>query len=282
MEKIGRRIGVHTSVAGGLHMALQRAADLGCTTMQIFSHNPRQWDIKPLSDEAVQQFRSARKKLSIDPVFIHTSYLINLCSANKEVKEKSFRLLRSELDIADQLGAEHIVLHTGTAHTDTAEALRDAAKGIRGLAAEHKWNATILLENTAGERGDLTSKIADLNLLITEINSDIIGGVCLDTCHAYAAGYDLRDTKGLESLISEIDSTMGMNMLKLIHLNDSKKSVGSGVDRHEHLGDGAIGLAGLANVVTHPKLINVPLVLETPKATEKDDIRNLKKVRSLL
>ncbi|MCE5312394.1 MAG: TIM barrel protein, partial [Nitrospiraceae bacterium] len=176
MKKTGRRIGVHTSVAGGLHMALQRAADLDCTTMQIFSHNPRQWDVKPLSDETVHEFKSLRKKLGIDPVFIHTSYLINLCSSNNEVKEKSFRLLKRELDIADQLGAEYIVLHTGTAHSDAAEALRSAAKGIKELSVKHKWSAKILLENTAGERGDLTSKITDLNLLITEINSDLIGG----------------------------------------------------------------------------------------------------------
>ncbi|MBN2653870.1 MAG: deoxyribonuclease IV [Nitrospirae bacterium] len=263
-------------------MALQRAADLGCTTMQIFSHNPRQWDVKPLTADAVQQFRSARKELGIDPVFIHTSYLINLCSANNEVKEKSFRLLRNELDIADQLGAEYIVLHTGTAHTDATEALRDAARGISRLAAEQRWDAKILLENTAGERGDLTSKISDLNLLINETGSDLIGGICLDTCHAYAAGYDLRHSKGLESLISEIESNMGIDMLKLIHLNDSKKSVGSGVDRHEHLGEGEIGISGLGNVVRHPKLTNAAIVLETPKATEEDDIKNLKKVRSLL
>ncbi|MDX9715635.1 MAG: deoxyribonuclease IV [Dissulfurispiraceae bacterium] len=275
-----RRIGVHTSVAGGLHMALQRAFDLECTTMQIFSHNPRQWNVRAIADEEIIKFKSLRKKLGIDPVFIHTSYLINLCSANNEVKEKSFQLLKSELDIADQLGAEYIILHTGTSHGDAETALRDAAMGIKQLSADHKWHSRILLENTAGERGDLTSKISDLDLLITETSSDIIGGICLDTCHAYAAGYDLRDAAGLESLISEIEAAMGIDMLKLIHLNDSKKAVGSGVDRHEHIGEGEIGLTGLGNIVKHPKLMNAAIVLETPKTTEEDDIKNLKRVRS--
>ncbi|HSW64327.1 MAG TPA: deoxyribonuclease IV [Dissulfurispiraceae bacterium] len=283
MNSPSRRIGVHTSISGGVHLAVERAHELGCTTMQIFSHNPRQWFAGTIPDDHAQQFRILRTRHDINPVFVHTSYLINLAAMKPDVLQKSVELLIQEMDIADALGAEYVVLHTGSASLDKAKNARHRAVGaLRQVAGVKQWKARLLLENTAGERGDISSRIADIAEMIEAVESPLIGGICLDSCHAFAAGYALGDEKCLDSLAGEVAQLLGAGAVKLIHLNDSKKALGAGVDRHEHLGEGGIGIDALARLVRHPVFCEVPLVLETPKKSEEDDPRNLRIVREMI
>lgn len=278
-----RRHGVHTSIAGGIHLALERARELGCTTVQIFSHNPRQWYASTLPKEAVRRFRELRETYDIHPVFIHTSYLINLAAVNSDILNKSIALLAQEMDLADALGADYVVLHTGSASQDDApRARRRAVASLQEISKRGKWTSRLLLENTAGERGDISSRMEDLAEIMEGADTPLIGGVCIDTCHAFAAGYEISGEEGLSTLISEIDHLFGLDAVRLVHLNDSKKGCNAHVDRHEHIGEGAIGQEGLARFVNHPAFREVPLILETPKKSEEDDPRNLRVVRGLL
>ncbi|MBI5213663.1 MAG: deoxyribonuclease IV [Nitrospirae bacterium] len=281
MSDLSRRLGVHTSIAGGVHLSLERAGELGCNTVQIFSHNPRQWFVDKVPKEQTAQFKEMREAYDIDPVFIHASYLINLAAFDADILDKSICLLIHELDLADALDADYVVLHTGSASQDSEDnARRKAIDALKIISKEKTWNARLLLDNTAGERGDISSHMKDLAEITDRTNSALIGGVCIDTCHAFAAGYDLRNKQGLSDLVKEIEAYLGSESVKLIHLNDSKKGHGSHVDRHEHIGEGGIGRLGLKRFVNHHAFRNIPFILETPKKSEEDDPRNLKIVRS--
>lgn len=263
-------------------MAVERARELGCSTMQIFSHNPRQWLVRDITEDSAARFRSLRDECGIDPVFIHSSYLINLASQDGEILEKSVSLLARELDLADTLGADYVVLHTGSASQDSEENSRKrAVEALARLAGERKWRSRLLLENTAGERGDISSRISDLAWIMRSMDRGLAGGLCIDTCHAFAAGYNIPDDEGLAGLIDEIEAHAGTGAVKLIHLNDSKKDYNSRVDRHEHIGLGRIGRAGLKKFLEHPALKSVPLILETPKKDDRDEERNLRAARDL-
>jgi deoxyribonuclease-4 len=278
-----RSLGVHTSIAGGVHLSLTRARELGCTTMQIFSHNPRQWHVSRMSDEEVRQFRELRELIEIEPVFIHTSYLINLAALRPDILDKSVQLLIREMELADALGAEYVVLHTGSASEDSGDnARRRASDAVRIVSGYRTWNARLLLENTAGERGDISSKIRDLAEIMNAAGSALVAGICLDTCHAFQAGYDLSSEEGLDEIVREIEREIGVERVKLVHLNDSKRAFNAGVDRHEHIGTGEIGREGLKRIIHDPSLKDIPLILETPKKSEEDDPKNLEVVRGLL
>jgi len=280
-DKIELRLGVHTSIAGGVHLSLERAAALGCNTMQIFSHNPRQWAVSDISADTASEFRRMKAEFDINPVYVHTSYLINLAASDSAILKKSILLLKRELDLADQIGAEYVVVHTGSDSQGVASESRlkavEALKSISGA-----WETHLLLENTAGERGDITSQIGDLAEIIRLSDLPLIAGITFDTCHAFAAGYDLRSGEDISALASEIDKLIGLNKVKLIHLNDAKKGLGSHVDRHWHIGEGEIGLDGLGKFVNHKAFKGIPLILETPKKDEEDDPRNLAIVRKML
>ena len=275
------RLGVHTSIAGGVQLALERARELGCNTMQIFSHNPRQWAVSAIPADVAESFKKMRAEFDIAPVFVHTSYLINLAASDPVILKKSVELLKRELDLADTLGAEYVVVHTGSDSHGVATESRlravDAIKKITG-----SWRSRLLLENTAGEKGDITSQIGDLAEIIRLSDSDLIAGITFDTCHAFAAGYDLRSDNDISALVAEIDKLIGLDKIKLIHLNDAKKGLASHVDRHWHIGEGEIGLDGLRKFINHKAFIGIPLVLETPKKDEEDDPRNLAIVRNML
>lgn len=282
-EIAGVRVGVHTSIAGGISKSIERAASLNCPTMQIFSHNPRQWLKSGISIEDAERFKLLRQKHDINPVFIHCSYLINLAALSGIILAKSIDLLSYELEIADTIGAEYVVLHTGSASGDDEHKAR--ARAVKALlkaadSANHK--ASLILENTAGERGDITSSIAALAEIIDRSQCPDIAGICIDTCHAFSSGYDMRSAEGVEKLISEIKKYIGLDKLKLIHLNDSKKPLGSRIDRHEHIGKGFIGIKGFKNLLSDKRISKVPLILETPKKDEDDDKRNLERVFSIL
>lgn len=283
IKDLNRRLGVHTSIAGGIHLSIERAKELGCNTVQIFSHNPRQWAVGRIPEDSIFKFKELKKQYDIAPVFIHASYLINLAASNKDILEKSIKLMVKEMEIADLLDADYVVLHTGSASQDTEDVGRKrAVEALRRVVEEKKWEAELLLENTAGERGDISSFIKDLSEIIYRTNSPLIRGICIDTCHAFAAGYDITNENGLSGLVKEIETYIGLNSVKLIHLNDSKKGIKSHVDRHEHIGQGSIGNKGLKEFINHKAFKDIPLILETPKKSEEDDQRNLKIVRSLL
>jgi deoxyribonuclease-4 len=278
-----RRIGVHTSIAGGISCSLERARELGATTLQIFSHNPRGWAVKKRDPKDIKAFKKLRRLYNICPVVIHTSYLINLATKESGLVKRSVEMMVQEMHIADEIGAEYVVLHTGSAAGDRPAAARKrAVDRLNEVAGRGTWKAGLLLENTAGERGDITSRIEDLAEITEQVPGPLIKGVCIDTCHAFAAGYDLRSENSVDVLSREIKSSLGKNRLRLIHLNDAKGRVGSGKDRHEHIGRGKIGKKGFRIFLNHPFFLQVPIILETPKKTERDDRQNLKKVRSLM
>jgi deoxyribonuclease IV len=278
-----RRLGVHTSIADGIHLSLERANALGCDTLQIFSHNPRGWAVKTVSEEDVSIFKSLRIKFDISPVYIHASYLINMASGDRTLRKKSIALLVTEMDRADTTGADYVILHTGSASGDDENISRKRAIwALNEIARMGKWNAGLLIENTAGKRGDISSTIIDLSEIMTGVKWSLISGVCIDTCHAFAAGYNIRYNTGIQKISGEIGRYIGFDKLKLIHLNDSKGDVGSGIDRHEHIGLGKIGTKGLKQFINCQPLKDVPLILETPKKKESDDPGNLKKVRRML
>jgi deoxyribonuclease-4 len=273
------RLGVHTSIVGGISQSVERAVSLRCTTMQIFSHNPRQWKHYPLSEEEAERFKTLRHYHDITPVFIHASYLINLASFSNRLQKKSIKLLSYELMNADMLGAEYVVLHTGSAaSSDEKKARMRAVRGIVKAVRAHEYRARLLLENTAGERGDITSSIATLADIINACRSEVIGGICIDTCHAFSSGYDVRTREGIEKLMVELKTSIGLDKLKLVHVNDSKRPLASRIDRHEHIGKGFIGTRGFKNILSDKRIANVPKILETPKKSENDDKANIRRI----
>ncbi len=277
-----RRIGVHVSIAGGIDRGIERAIELGCSTVQMFSHNPRGWGLGSRKQEEIVRFKALKKTYDIFPVFIHTSYLINLATSSHELLRKSVAMVIEELNIADQIDAEYVILHTGSASGDDPRSARGRAIGtLKRIADAGRWKAGLLLENTAGERGDVTSRIHDLAEIMEQVPQGLIAGICLDTCHAFAAGYDISTGKGIDALAREISGKCGRDALRLVHLNDAKKPLGSGVDRHEHIGEGMIGKKSFRLFVKHAFFSRIPLVLETPKITVDDDRRNLSTVRKL-
>ncbi len=278
-----RRLGFQTSIAGGIHRAIERARDLGCTTVQIFSHNPRGWTVKGTSDTDTDAFKKLREKYNITPVFIHTSYLINLASVNNTLLKKSIDMLVVEMERADAIGAEYVVIHTGSSSGDKpSDARKRAIEALNVVASRGSWKAGLLIENTAGKRGDISSSIKEMAEIINAVEGTLISGICIDTCHAFSAGYDISKDNGIEMIAREIKGHIRIENLKLIHLNDSKAGCGSGIDRHEHIGKGKIGMKGLASFINYPPFKDIPLIIETPKKTEDDDRMNLERAMSMM
>jgi deoxyribonuclease IV len=278
-----RRLGVHTSIAGGLEGSLEKARQLGCTTMQIFSHNPRSWALRMKDSGEIRKFIETRRKYDIFPLYIHASYLINLSSADRCLAARSVTLVAQELNIADSMGAEYVVLHPGSARDDSPEKARKRAiVSLMEVSRRGNWNAGLLLENTSGVRGDTSSRIEDMAEILNESPGDLVSGICVDTCHAFAAGYDLTSDEGVQSFADRFIKFVGREKLMLLHLNDAKGSRGTGIDRHQHIGEGKIGLAGFWHLLHHTFFSASPIILETPKKTPDDDLRNLQSVRKII
>ncbi len=280
--RVNKRLGVHISIAGGITLSIERAVQLGCNTMQIFSHNPRTWKMVDIEDGLVERFKRLRVQYSISPVFIHSSYLINIASENKYLVMKSRTLLIHELNMAERLGIEYVVLHPGSAGKNSKKGLLTIIDVLKDISQMKRWDTGLLIENTAGEKGEIGSTIEEIGEIMACTGINLIKGICLDSCHAFQAGYDIREKNGIERLFNDIERIAGRDMIKLIHLNDSKREYNSHVDRHEHIGLGYIGNSGLKNFIHHPAVKDVPIILETPKRIEYDDERNLMTVRKLL
>jgi deoxyribonuclease IV len=277
------RLGFHVSISGGFSLAVQRAHELGCSTMQIFSRNPRGWTVKPLDKDDIAEFKRLREQYDIGPVFVHTNYLINLASSKTDLYERSIEQFVIDLERTEHIGAEYLVTHLGSASGQEPEWMIDRVAGALNMAMRlHTPQATILLENTAGEKGDVGYTFEQVNEVISRLRSKEKIGICYDTCHGFAAGYDVRTKQGVDSVAKKIDETVGLEKLKGMHLNDCLRDFGSRVDRHWHIGEGKIGDEGFRALVNHKAFRDIPKIMETPKETEEDDPRNMKRVRSLV
>jgi deoxyribonuclease-4 len=277
------RIGFHVSISGGFSLAVQRAYELGCSTMQIFSRNPRGWTIKPLDRDDIAEFKRLREQYDIGPVFVHTNYLINLASPRPDLYQRSIEQFVIDLERTEHLGAEYLVTHLGSASGQEPEWMIGRVADALNMAMKlHDPTAMILLENTAGEKGDVGYTFEQVSEVISRLNNPENIGICYDTCHGFAAGYDIRTKRGVEAIAKKIDETVGLDRLKGIHLNDCLRDFDSHVDRHWHIGEGKIGEEGFRALLNHKAFKDIPKIMETPKETEEDDPRNMKKVRSLV
>ncbi|GAB5046428.1 deoxyribonuclease IV [Thermodesulfovibrio sp. TK110] len=274
-----RSLGVHTSIKDSLINSINEAIDLQCTTFQIFLHSPRIWQIPEFEKEVIDEFKRLRQLYSLNPFIVHASYLINLISSNPKTIASSRYLLKREVLMADALDADYYVIHL----KDNKDMEKDEifAKTIEGFSKIGKLEkCKILIENTA--KSKITSFIPDLVETFKNIENENLGGICIDTCHLFAAGYDISKEEGISKFIEEISQYASFDLIKLIHLNDSKASAGSGIDRHEHIGKGYIGIKGFERFLKIEKLSHLPLILETPKKSPDDDLKNLATVREIL
>ncbi len=277
------KLGVHVSIAGKIYKSIDRAVELGCNTMQIFSRNPRQWRKSSLSDEDVERFKKKVKKANISPVVIHIPYLLNLATAKKSFFKITIREFISDLVEADKLGADYLVTHVGSYKGGTEEGgLSRIIQALNKILKETKGAKTkVLLENTSGSGHWLGYKFSHQKIILDGLNRPEVVGICLDTAHAWAAGYKINEPRGLKALLDEIDQAVGLERLKVIHLNDTQEELGSLRDRHYDIGEGQIGRRGFNLIVNHPKLRELPFILETPKNNQDEDKENLKVVRQL-
>ena len=272
------RIGIHTSIAGDISGALELAHGLGANALQIFSSSPRMWVRGPsrISEADATRFRERRKVLGLGPLVIHDNYLINLASPNPVLRTRSVQAFHQEIVRALALGADFLVAHPGCCMESGADAaVASIASGLkqatRGLKLE---GLQILLENTAGQGTAMGSRFEELRAVL-DASPNLPLGVCIDTAHTFAAGWDIRTAEGLEKTLQEIDRTIGLESVRVIHMNDSKTHLGSRVDRHEHIGKGKIGLESFRRIVNHPQLAGRAFILETPIDKPGDDRRNV-------
>jgi deoxyribonuclease-4 len=277
------RIGFHAPIAGGLHQALLKAHTLGCDTVQIFTRNPRGWQARPLLPEEVEKFKTVRAETGISPVVIHANYLINLAAADATIREKSVASFREEVERGLTLGADYLVVHPGSARGACEEdGVRTCAESLSAACAGlDLGDFRILLENTAGQGECIGHRFEHLRE-IRERCPELDLGVCLDTAHAFTAGYDLRDEDGLDAALQSLDRNVGAKNICAVHFNDSRAAYNSRVDRHWHIGLGHIGREALARVARSPLLAGAAFLLETPQDEHGDDARNLAVLRSFV
>lgn len=272
------RIGIHTSIAGDVVRALDLAHGLGANALQIFSASPRMWErgTSRVSEADAKRFRDRRKELGLGPLVIHDNYLINLASPNPVLRARSVQAFHQEIIRAIALGADYLVAHPGSGRDGTRDAAIAAiAQGLRQATRGLKiGDLRILLENTAGHGASLGSRFEELKAIL-DACPDLPLGVCIDTAHLFASGWDIRTPAGLDKMIAALDSAVGLARIPVIHANDSKTALGSHVDRHEHIGKGKIGLEAFRAILNHPSLAGKAFIAETPIDRPGDDRRNV-------
>ncbi|MDD3933440.1 deoxyribonuclease IV [Methanoculleus sp. UBA303] len=276
-------VGCHVSIAGSIDLAVERARERGCDMFQIFSRNPRGWKAKDLDQGTADAFRTAVSASGLGPVVDHMPYLPNPASPDDEIYDKSVAALTGELRRCDLLGIPYLVTHLGHHRGAGTEAGQERVVAAinRALTDAGEGDVMLLLENTAGEKNSVGSTFADLSRILEGVDAAERIGICFDTCHAFAAGYDLRTAEGIEVAFGEVDDRIGLARLRVVHLNDCKGDLGGGLDRHEHVGLGSIGEEGFRRILRHPGVRSLPLICETPVDERRDDAGNIAKVREL-
>lgn len=278
-----RLIGAHMPTTGGLYKAITSGHEIGCTAVQLFTASPRQWRARPLSEEDITAFARAREETGIHTVISHDSYLINLAAPNEDILQRSREAFLDELQRAEALGIPWVVTHMG-AYLDSSEeeGLRVLGESVRLLLQQTEgMKAGIALETTAGQGTNLGYRFEHLARTIEMAGGSERVGVCFDTCHVFVAGYDIRTPEAISATLDEFDRVIGLDRLKVIHVNDAKKPLGSRVDRHEHIGDGELGKETFRILLQEPRLTHIPVILETPEA-EKMHPENLRRLKELL
>lgn len=278
-----RLLGAHMSTAGGLHNSLITGHEIGCTAVQLFTGNPRQWEHGPLTDEAIELFDKSRAETGIVFTVAHDSYLINLAAPDSFILERSRSAFRRELDRAEALGIPWVVTHMGASLGSEVDcAISLLCESLSGILRDTDgMRVGIALETTAGQGTCLGDTFEQIARVVGGCTSHPRLGVCIDTCHIFASGYDIRDRESYECTMETFHREIGFDRLKVIHANDSKKTLGSRVDRHEHIGDGEIGLDAFSWIVNDTRLLDVPVVIETPEL-EKMHRVNLARLRELV
>jgi deoxyribonuclease IV len=281
-----RRIGIHTSCAGGVHNAAERAYRLGCNTFQIFSSSPRQWAPNELSLPQCDEFKQLREKYDLKPLVIHTNYLINLAATNETFLKKSIEAFRGEVERALTLCADYLVQHPGSFRgadreaglLQTAAAIAAATQGLD--LARH--GLTILMENTAGAEFSLGGSFEQVAEVLQRLRGLVPVAACIDTCHTHVSGYDIVGETGMNETLTYLDETIGLKNVPVWHCNDAKAPRGSKLDRHHHVGKGTIGLAPFKRLLNDPRLAHAAFIAETPIDAPGDDRRNVVTLKKLV
>ncbi|MHB1674112.1 MAG: deoxyribonuclease IV [Acidobacteriaceae bacterium] len=281
-----RLIGVHLSTTGGVANAVRRASEIGANTLQIFSSSPRMWRASKITAEQASATRAAREELGVGPLAIHTSYLVNLCSQSEEIREKSVQAFRGEIERALALGAEYLVVHPGSYRGMTRQqGLQLATKSIQQAIAGLPWQQTpfyILIENTAGAEHSLGGSFEQVTELIEHLRPHAPVAACLDTCHTHVSGYDIVSDPGWTETMAQIERTIGCENVRVWHCNDAKAACGSKLDRHEHIGEGKIGLDPFRRLLREPKFAHAAFIAETPVDAPGDEERNVLALKNML
>ena len=279
------RIGVHLSTAGGVYKAAERAHEAGANTFQIFSSSPRMWRPANIAAEHCAQMRELRTRFDVHPLVIHASYLINVAAQSDDIWQKSIAALRGEVERALALGAEYLVLHPGSWRGLTRESgLRRAADAIAQALDGLAWRECdfqLLIENTAGAEFSLGSSFQQVGELIETLGGAPLGA-CLDTCHIHVAGYDIVSASGYEQTVAEIEAAIGFETVRVWHMNDAKAAQGSRLDRHEHIGEGTIGVAAFRRILNDARFRHCAFIAETPVDEPGDEARNVNVLKSLV
>ncbi|MFO7794423.1 MAG: deoxyribonuclease IV [Candidatus Nanohaloarchaea archaeon] len=273
------KVGAHVSVAGGAQKAFERQEEVGGNCGQIFAGSPRTWSVKEYSEKEASKFRESQEEYGQAPYVIHSTYLVNLATPKDDLLEKSKNCIQKELYAAEQLGIEYVVFHPG-AHTGSG---REAGIDTITSAVDDldiPKSVTLLFENTAGKGTTLGKSFGELRQMVEATEQENVG-VCIDTCHAHAAGYNLSDEQGFEDMMQEIREDLGLENVEVLHLNDSKDELGSEKDNHEHIGEGNIGEEGFSNIVNSEDFEDLPMMLETPNTDEKGYKENIERIKAL-
>jgi deoxyribonuclease-4 len=273
------------SIAGGVHTAVERAMKIRCTTMQMFVKNNTQWKGKPLSNDDISTYKKLLSESSINPVVVHDTYLINLCATDERILKNSRAALKDELDRAEALDVEYLNFHPGS-HLGAGEqeGIKRVAESLNIIHEQTRaYKVKSVVETTAGQGTAIGHRFEQLRAIIDSVEERDRMAVCVDTCHIFAAGYDISTEEGYEATFREFDEIVGLSRLVAFHVNDSKRQLGSHVDRHEHIGKGKIGKAGFRLLMNDERFRNIPKILETPKGPEmKEDVRNIRVLKSLV
>jgi deoxyribonuclease-4 len=281
-----KRIGIHLGTTGGASNAVERAREIGANTFQIFSSSPRMWRAPQVDPKQAARMRELRASLDVGPLVIHTSYLVNVCSQNEEVREKSVGAFRGEIERALALGAEYLVLHPGSWKGLTRdEGLKLAADSIARAIDGLPWQGTpfhILIENTAGAEFSLGGSFDQVAELVERLKVSAPMGVCLDTCHTHVAGYDLVSPEGYEQTVGQVAATIGLATVRVWHCNDAKAARGSKLDRHEHIGQGTMGVEPFRRLLNDPRFAHCAFIAETPVDEPADEEKNVKALLGLV